>query len=147
MKIKRNEIRLTESQLNRIIRNSVKRALAEEIQTESDPEYDEIDNDYFSGPSRVTSGGKWNFVNSEGELISPKFWFDEVGQFVDGIAEVMSNDMVNLIYKNGKLLSDRWFDYIEKIGDHHFVGYLDNEKYYIIREKTELNSQSHNLIK
>ena len=132
MKIKRNEIRLTESQLNKIIRDSVKRVLAEDIQTESNPEYDEIDNDYFSGPSRVTSGGKWNFVNSEGELISPKFWFDEAGQFVDGIAEVMSNDMVNLIYKNGKLLSDRWFDYIEEVGDHHFVGYLDNEKYVII---------------
>ena len=59
--------------------------------------------------SRVKLSGKWNFINTEGELLSDR-WFDYCNEFSGGFAGVWLNGKCNFINTEGELLSERWFD-------------------------------------
>ena len=64
----------------------------------------------FEGFKRVQMGKHWNFINSNGKVLSPSVWFDEVYPFANGFARVLLQSKLNYIDKNGKLISSKWFD-------------------------------------
>ena len=71
--------------------------------------FDNIDNFDKNGLAKVELNNKWNFIDTNGNLLS-KQWFDWILEFKNGIAIVELNDKWNLIDVNGKLISRQWFD-------------------------------------
>ena len=66
----------------------------------------------LDGWSRVSLNDKWNFINSERQLLSD-IWFNYVFSFKDGFATVKNkNDEWNFVSTKGELLSDVWFKYV-----------------------------------
>ena len=73
-------------------------------------EYDYID-DFKDGLAAVKLNGKFNFIDTNGELISPNQWFDYCLSFRNGFTIVEVKGKLNFIDKNGNiLLPNRWFD-------------------------------------
>ena len=76
--------------------------------------YDVFDNvsDFNDGFARVVLNGKWNFINTHGELLCNE-WFDRCANFGDGFAVVRLNGKYNFINTRGEFLwkGDEWFDY------------------------------------
>lgn len=69
------------------------------------------DVDAFEGGfAIVILNDKYNFINTEGRLISNQ-WFDYVGYFYKGFAKVILNGKYNFINTEGRLISNQWFDY------------------------------------
>ena len=65
---------------------------------------------YFrKGFACVELYGKYNFINTNGQIISDT-WFDDCGNFHNGFAIVALNHKWNFINTNGQLLSNTWFD-------------------------------------
>ena len=64
---------------------------------------------FNDGFADVKVDGKWNFINTNGQLLSGT-WFDLVGTFYDGFAAVRVDGKWNFINTNGQLLSSTWFD-------------------------------------
>ena len=64
---------------------------------------------FDDGFVRVMLNNKWNYINTEGKLLSD-IWFYNVCWFYDGVAMVELNNKWNYINKEGKLISDTWFD-------------------------------------
>ena len=72
---------------------------------------------FYDGFARVRLGDKWNFINTDGNLLSDDLWFDSTGDFKNGFARVRLGDKWNFINTDGNLLSDDlWFD---NAGDFH----------------------------
>ena len=72
--------------------------------------YDYVGN-FSNGYARVKLNNKWNFIDTQGKLVSPNQWFDGVGNFCSGYAKVKLNNKYNFIDTQGKLLSpNQWFD-------------------------------------
>ena len=66
---------------------------------------------YESGFIMVKLCGRWNFIGSDGKLLSPNQWFDLVCDFHDGFAVVgIDGKGWNYLNLDGKLLSNEWFD-------------------------------------
>ena len=72
--------------------------------------------DFNDGYAKVKLNNKWNFVDTNGKLIS-NTWFDRVDIFYDGYARVNLYGKYNLIDKNGKCISDTWFDWVDDFED------------------------------
>ena len=70
--------------------------------------FSDVDN-FSGGFAKVELNGKWNFINTEGKLLSER-WFDYEGGFYEGFAAVKLNDKWNYINTEGSLLSEQWFD-------------------------------------
>ena len=67
--------------------------------------------DSIEGFAVAELNGKWNFIDTEGNLLSPNQWFDECGDFDNGFAKVYLNEKWNFIDTEGNLLSkNQWFD-------------------------------------
>ena len=64
---------------------------------------------FNEGFAAVKLNRKWNFINTEGKLLSER-WFDGANFFYEGFAVVKLNNKWNFIGTNGKLLSEQWFD-------------------------------------
>ena len=82
---------------------------------------------FRNGIGIITKNRKINYINENGELLSPNIWFDNVQNFNEysPAARVRVGSKYNLINKKGEFLSpDLWFDEID-------YG-LDNEKPYAI---------------
>ena len=67
----------------------------------------------------VTLNGKQNYISKrDGKILSPDLWFDRVSRFTDfhdfpyNYGRVSLNDKKNILLKDGRLLSDEWFDEI-----------------------------------
>ena len=75
--------------------------------------FEDID-DFSEGYARVELNNKYNFINTNGELVSPNQWFDFVTNFsVNGYAVVRLNNKCNFINTNGELVSpNQWFDFV-----------------------------------
>ena len=71
---------------------------------------------FNDGYAKVKLNNKWNFVDTNGKLIS-NTWFDRVDIFYDGYARVNLYGKCNLIDKNGKCISDTWFDWVDDFED------------------------------
>ena len=77
---------------------------------------------FNDGYAKVKLNNKWNFVDTNGKLIS-NTWFDMVDNFYNGYARVRLDDKYNLINQNGKLVSDRWFDEVGHFHNGFYNGY------------------------
>ena len=70
--------------------------------------FDNIDNFDKNGLAKVELNKKWNFIDTNGNLLS-KQWFDYISYFENGFAKVMLNNKYNFIDVNCNLLSKQWF--------------------------------------
>ena len=48
-------------------------------------------------------GDKWNFINTDGNILREDLWFDEAGYFSDGFVRVKLNGKYNYLDTNGNL--------------------------------------------
>lgn len=64
-----------------------------------------------NGIAKVGLNGKYNFIDSEGKLLSDK-WYDGAYWFSEGKARVGLNGKWNFIDSDGKLICDKWFDIV-----------------------------------
>ena len=64
---------------------------------------------FKDGYAAVELNGKMNFINTDYEFISDK-WFEHIYNFKDGYAEVNLNGKCNFINTDGKIISDKWFN-------------------------------------
>ena len=66
---------------------------------------------FKNGFAEVRLNRKWNWIDVEGNLLSPNQWFDECLRFTEGFALVQLNGKWNLMDAEGNLLSpNQWFD-------------------------------------
>lgn len=72
----KKHIILTESDLHRIVKESVKRILNEESQVDFDKVYD-----FVAGFAKVELDGKYNFINEKGEILYNDEWFTDAENF------------------------------------------------------------------
>ena len=72
--------------------------------------FDKVD-DFREGYAIVCLKGKWNWINTEGELLNPNQWFDYVFNFQEGYAVVeIRGKGWNYINTDGNFLrDDLWF--------------------------------------
>ena len=66
--------------------------------------------DFKEGFARVVLNDKWNYINTEGQLLSNQ-WFDAAGNFNEGFAIVRINDKWNFINTEGQIAFNQWFDW------------------------------------
>lgn len=64
---------------------------------------------FNEGLAEVKLNGKWNFINTDGQLLSTQ-WFDNTDHFRMGFARVKLSRKYNFINTEGQLLSQQWFD-------------------------------------
>ena len=104
--------------------------------------------DFKNGYARVELKGKWNWIDTEGNLLSPNQWFDDCEDFYKGYAWVELNDKGwNFIDTEGKLLSpNQWFDDCGKFNEGYAIVGL-NGKYYYVDGKGKLYDEDKNFIK
>ena len=98
-----------------------------------DPEeiFDRI-GDFSEGYAQVKLNSKWNFIDTQGKLVSPNQWFDNAGIFLNGYARVKLNYKWNFINTQGKLLfPNQWFDYVGNFLNGYAVVILNNKWNYI----------------
>ena len=90
------------------------------------------------GYAQVKLNKRWNFINTNGELISDQ-WFDYVDDFKGGYAPVWLNNKVNYINSNRNLISDQWYDDVGRFNDGYASVRLGG-KYNFINTNGELIS-------
>lgn len=67
---------------------------------------------FHDGFAKIGTKFKENFINTQGQLLSPKLWFTTVSDFSDGLALVQIGAKFNFIDINGNfLLPIKWFDW------------------------------------
>ena len=59
--------------------------------------------------------GKWNLINSKDEIVSP-VWYKYVWDVSEGLAPIQNDEGKEnfIIVENGNLLSQRWFESVER---------------------------------
>ena len=76
-------------------------------------EYDYVC-DFHEGFAAVKLNGKWNFIDTNGKILSPGQWFDWCGKFTEGFAMVEIDGKCNFIDTEWNILSpDQWFDWCD----------------------------------
>lgn len=96
--------------------------------------------DFHEGFAKVKVFGKYNFINTKGELLWKEDEFDLVWNFYNGFAIVYKEGKGrNFINTNGELLwkEDKWFVYVSDFINGIAVGIMD-DKMYKINTKGEL---------
>lgn len=104
--------------------------------------YDIFDwiSDFNEGFARVELNGKWNFINTELQLISDR-WYDWIYYFYDGSAKVKLNGKWNFISTEGRLVSDRWYDDVYDFSDVFQEVELNGRYNLINRERRLISNQ------
>ena len=95
--------------------------------------------DFYDDFARVKLNGKYNFVNTKGELLSER-WFDRCYRFSEGFSMVKRNRKWNYINTEGKLLSERWFDNCYDFSE-GFGAVRRNDKWNFINARGEFLSE------
>ena len=126
MKTNKNVVRLTESQLKAMIAESVKKVL-NEMDFNTSYNFD-FCGDFREGYAWVKHNGKWNWIDTEGNLLFPNQWFDDCGNFYEGYAAVKHNGKNNWIDKEGNLLfPNQWFDKCHSFHDGYALVYINRK--------------------
>ena len=87
---------------------------------------------FYDGYAKVKLNNKFNFIDTQGKLLSPSQWFDFVYNFYNGYAIVRLKDKYNLINTQGKLLSpSQWFDWVGNFSNGYANVELNNKWYRI----------------
>ena len=60
--------------------------------------------------AKVKIDGKWNFINTEGEILSEQ-WFGNACNFSEGFARVELDGKYNFINTEGEIVSEQWFNF------------------------------------
>lgn len=93
----------------------------------------------LNGIKRVALNGKWNYINSDGKILSSNLWFDKGWHFYTEFGIVEINEKYNYITPNGKLLSDEWFDHVDDFQEGFgVVGSNNKNKYNYIDKDGKL---------
>lgn len=72
---------------------------------------------FGNGYAMIKLDGKYNYINSDGKLISEQ-WFDDCWCFYNGCAMVYLKDKkYNHINTDGEYVSEQWWDYCCNFGD------------------------------
>ena len=101
--------------------------------------YDDVGK-FYNGYAKVRLNNKFNFIDTQGKLLSPNQWFDDVDDFSNDYARVKLNNKWNLINTQGNLVSpNQWFDYAQLFFDGYAVVKL-NYKYNFIDTQGKLLS-------
>ena len=97
---------------------------------------------FREGFAKIRKNKKFNLLRTDGSLLSPNLWFDDITPVstVDEervYAYVKNDDKFNFISKNGQLLTDVWFDKVGRfaffqtdytvcrLGHESYILYLD----------------------
>ena len=88
----------------------------------------------------VKLGKKWNFINTERQLLSPNQWFDSVRNFKEGFAVVKLNEKGwNFINKQGKILNpNEWFDNVDNFSEGFAAVYLSEKNWNFINREGQI---------
>ena len=96
--------------------------------------YDFVGN-LYNGYAKVRFNDKWNFIDTQGKLVSPNQWFDWIYDFHDGYAKVILNNKYNFIDVQGNMVSpNQWFDGVGRFTNGYATVKL-NDKWYRIDTK------------
>ena len=96
--------------------------------------------DFYNGYAHVELNYKYNFIDVQGNLVSPNQWFNSVGIFTNGYAWVRLNNKYNFIDTQGKLVSpNQWFDGVGRFTNGYAMVKLNN-KYNFIDTRGKLVS-------
>ena len=99
--------------------------------------FDDV-SDFNDGFARVKLTGKWNFINTRGELLwKGDKWFDDCSDFNNGFAKVKLTGKYNFINTRGELLSNEGFDYCFDFNNGFAIVEL-NDKWNFINTRGEL---------
>ena len=102
---------------------------------------------FIDGYAYVKLNVKWNFINTEGKILSNDIWFDSVWNFYDGYAKVKLNNKFNFIKSNGDILSpDQWFDEIYRFYNGSAIVVLNNKSNWIDTNGNYLSEQWYDYI-
>ena len=102
--------------------------------------YDFVGN-FYNGYARVELNNKYNFIDVQGNLVSPNQWFDWISDFHDGYARVKLNNKWNLIDTQGKLVSpNQWFDGVVDYFSNGYAMVKLNNKWNLIDTQGKLVS-------
>ena len=97
--------------------------------------------DFENDFAQVNLNKKWNFIDTNGNLLSQQ-WFDGVSDFNEyGISIVKLNKKWNLIDKNGNFISQQWFDGVSYFDKNGIAQVMLNKKYNLIDTNGKLLSQ------
>ena len=102
--------------------------------------FDNIDNFDKNGLAKVELNNKWNFIDTNGNLLS-KQWFDYISYFENGFAKVMLNNKYNFIDVNCNLLSKQWFYIVYDFNEYDISKVKLNNKWNFIDTNGNLLSQ------
>ena len=102
--------------------------------------FDNIDNFDKNGLAKVELNNKWNFIDTNGNLLS-KQWFDYISYFENGFAKVMLNNKYNFIDVNCNLLSKQWFYIVYDFNEYDISKVKLNNKCNFIDTNGNLLSQ------
>ena len=58
----------------------------------------------FIGYAKIELNGKWNFIDTQGKLVSPNLWFDGIDNFYNGYAKIELNGKWNFIDTQGNII-------------------------------------------
>lgn len=67
---------------------------------------------FNDGFAAVSLNDKANFIDTEGNILTPDFWYDEAEDFTEGYGKVSVDGVWNFIGKDGKYIGDTWYDYV-----------------------------------
>ena len=96
---------------------------------------------FYNGYARVELNNKYNFIDVQGNLVSPNQWFDWISDFHDGYARVKLNNKWNLIDTQGKLVSpNQWFDGVVDYFSNGYAMVKLNNKWNLIDTQGKLVS-------
>ncbi len=113
-------IRLNESQLRSLIKESVRRILNEENISSLQMPVD-IGNFHEGIAVFAVKGKGCNFIDENGTILFPDTWFGSARSFRDGFAAVGIKGKWNYINKNGEYLLKHWADKVKDFEDGHGV--------------------------
>ena len=105
----------------------------------SDQWFDWVSN-FVNGFSGVQLNGKYNFIDTEGNILSDQ-WFDWIYDFFDGVAMVKLNGQSNFIDTKGNMLSDQWFDVASDFDNGVAIVQLNGKYNFINTEGNMLSNQ------
>ena len=95
---------------------------------------------FIEGYSVVKKAGKYNFINTEGKLLSEEWW-DAARSFNKDYAVVERAGKYNYINTEGKLLSAEWWDYASVFIEGYAVVFKDY-KYNFINTEGKLLTET-----
>ena len=96
---------------------------------------------FSEGFTRVELNKKWNFINTEGQLLSNP-WYDFIDDFYEGFYRVYKEGKGwNFLNTEGQLLSNQWFDGVDYFSEGFARVYINDKCNFLNIEGQLLTNQ------